>query len=337
MSSKLKNNLYYLSCITIAILSIVLFRLLKVYDIFCLVLGIASPIIFGFIFAWVLYPIYKKMNEKCSRLVSLFLLIIAFLLFYLILLLKLIPIVIENAGDLLNLFSEYTEKLSKIPVLEGLNNYKSLDMNLIIESCGNLVSILGIISLVHIFGFYMLYNYESIVSFLKNLIPSRHKHMTLSYVRKMSTNMRAYIKGTLIDTLFLFAMSCILYLIIGLKYPFMLAFTSAVTNIIPFVGPYIGGVPAVLVGLKSGLRKAIITVGAIVLAQTVESNIINPMIMSKCIKVNPLLIIIMLTIMGKFFGLLGMIFAVPLLIILKLTLEFIKKYRNLPKQVEKML
>lgn len=329
MSSKLKNSLYYLSLVALAILTIVLFRLLKVYDIFCTILSISTPIIFGFIFAWILFPVYKKLNKNCSKLLSLALLIILFILFYCILMLKLIPIIIENASDLFSLFTEYIEKLSSFPLLEGLKNYKTIDMDLILASCGSLASTIGIVCLVHIFGFYMLYNYESIVVFLRSLIPSKYKTITLSYIRKMSSNMRAYIKGTLLDTFILFIISCILYLIIGLKHPIMLAFFSAITNIIPFIGPYIGGVPAVLVGLKSGLRLAIITVGVIIFAQTVESNIVNPMIMSKCIKVNPLLIIIMLTIMGRFFGLFGMIFAVPLLIILKLTYEFLKKYKKI--------
>lgn len=328
MFTKLKNNLYYLSWILILILSIVLFRLLKVYDIFCTVLSISAPIIFGFIFAWILYPAYKKLSKRVSKLISVGILILAFLVFYAVLVWKLIPIIIENVSHLLNLFTEYVDKFSKYPIFENLKDYKTLDMDLIISSCGNIASIVAMIVLIHIFGFYMLYNYEVIVDYLKSLIPEKYKRSTLFYVRKMSKNMRAYIRGTLLDTLILFVISSVLYLVIGLEYPILLAFFSAITNIIPFVGPYIGGIPAVLVGLKNSVRLAIMTVATIVLAQTVESNIVNPMIMSKCIKVNPLLIIITLTVMGRFFGLLGMIFAVPLLIILKLTFEFFEKYRG---------
>lgn len=325
MPIKLKNNLYYLSSILIAISVIVLFRLLKVYDIFCTIAKISAPILFGFIFAWILYPIYKKLNQTCSKLVSLGILIIVFLLFYTILILKLVPILIENFKNLFALFDEYIEKLSKIEILKDLKDYSTLDVEFLISSCGSLASSLSTVFLIHLFGFYILYNYEMVVSFVKSLIPKKYRTSTLSYVKKLSSNMRAYIKGTLLDMVFLFIFSFILYLLIGLEYPAFLALFAATTNIIPFIGPYIGGLIAVLVALKSSLRKAFFTLGALVVAQTVESNIVNPMIMSKCIKINPLLIIIAITIMGHFGGLLGMIFAVPVLIVLKLTIEYIGK------------
>ncbi len=174
----------------------------------------------------------------------------------------------------------------------------------------------------------MLYNYDTIKSYVKGLIPKKKLKLITDYTNKLSLNMRVYLRGTLIDTGILFVISFLLYLLIGLDYPFILALFSALTNIIPFIGPYIGGIPAVLVGLSGSLNLGIITLAVIIFAQTVESNFINPMIMSKCIKINPLLIVIALSIMGKFLGVIGMVFAVPILIVIKLTIEFIKKYKN---------
>lgn len=328
MPKKLSNNIYYLSCILIALLGIILFRLIKVYDIFCTILGIAIPVIFGYIFAWILNPIYKKMNKKLDRRISIVIIVIVFLLFYTVLIWKLIPIFIKNGLSLIETLSSYTDKLAKYPFLEGLSEYSSLDVNVIIDSCSNFISWIIEFVLIHIFGFYILFTYDYVNSFLRSIIPLKYKRLVLDYIRKMSINMRSYIRGTLLDTVILFIISSILYTLIGLEYPIMLALFSAITNIIPFVGPYIGGIPAVLVGLGKSLNLGLITVGVIVFAQTIESNIINPMIMSKCIKINPILIIISLSVMGKFFGLLGMIFAVPVLIIFKLSLEFYKKYKT---------
>lgn len=329
MDEKTKKNIYILTWILIIILSLVLIRLVKLYDIFCLVMSVFAPVFFGYIFAWILFPTFRRLSKKMDERISIGILILATVLIYGLIIWCVFPIIAENASSLVSLVNGFMDRLSEITLFENLGEWGRLDVDTIISSCNNLISFIGVFGLIHIFGFYMLYNFEYINSYLRRLIPTKYRRITLEYVRKMSTNMRLYIKGTLIDTSILFAISSILYLLIGLKYPIFLAFLSAVTNIIPFVGPYIGGVPAVLVGLSSSLKVGILTLVAVISAQTVESNIINPMIMSKCIKVNPLLIVIALTLMGKFFGLLGMIFAVPSIIIMKLTLEFIRKYKKL--------
>lgn len=329
MLEKIKKNGYLLSWLLIIILSIIVIRLLKLYDICCTILTVVSPILFGYIFAWVLKPPYYKLAKKIGNRLAIGLFIALSVLIYCLVIWYLFPIILENAKSLVDISNAFIDKISSFSFLEDLKKYKTLDVSVLIDSCNNLLSFLGIFGLIHIFGFYMLYNYEQINSFLRKLIPLKYKRITLEYIRKLSSNMRLYIKGTLIDTFILFVISSILYAIIGLKYPIFLAAFSALTNIIPFIGPYIGGIPAVLVGLASSIKLGIITLGCIVFAQTVESNIINPYIMSKCIKVNPLLIVIALTVMGKFLGLLGMIFAVPTIIILKLTYDFLCKYKKI--------
>lgn len=329
MTDKLKKNLYYISWVVLFISAIILFRLLKIYDICCTILEISTPIIFGFIFAWILNPVLEKLENNFNKFASLALLIFLFLAFYALIIWKFIPLVLDNFTNLLNIIGTFIERLSKLPMLEGLQDIPKIDMDFILSSCTNIVSVAVTFVLVHIFGFYMLYNYDIIVRFMRSIIPQKYKRIVREYTNKLSTNMRLFIKGTLLDTLILFIISSILYSIIGLDYPIMLAAFSSITNIIPFVGPYIGGVPAILIGLSESLELALVTLAVIVIAQTVESNVINPMIMSKCIKVNPLFIVITLTIVGKFLGLFGMVFAVPILITLKLTLEFLKKYRKI--------
>lgn len=333
MSKKLNKSLVVLTWIVIVLATIILIRMLKIYDICCTIASLVSPILFGYIFAWLLKPIHEKLSKYFNSRISVGILIEIFVLVYALAIWKLIPIVVDNFDHMFTMFQEYFDKLKKLPYLKILNEIPKIDVDVLIASCGSIISVVVQIILIHVFGFYMLFNYENINKFIKNMIPKKYKKISLEYTKKLSTNMRAYIRGTLIDTIILFVISSALYAIIGLKYPIMLALFSAVTNIIPFIGPYIGGIPAVLVGLFKSFNLGLITVGVIVFAQTVESNIINPMIMSKCIKINPLLIIIALTIMGRFLGFVGMIFAVPILIVLKLTCEFVKKYKEVFKGI----
>ncbi len=334
MTNKLKKNLYILSSLLIVILVFYLFKLLKMVHFLCLIIDIVLPVVFGYILAWILYPLFNKLNKKMNKRLSLSVLIILFVGVYGLILWKFLPLFIDNVSNILEMFNALINKVAEIPYFKDLSNLKTIDVNVLINSCTNVVESLGIFAFAHVFGFYILFTYENINAFFKRCVPSKFRKFYKEYTEEVSNNMRQYIKGTLIDTLILFVVSSIIYFFIGLKYPVLLALFSAITNIIPFIGPYIGGIPAAMLGFSRGINTGIITVSAIFIVQLIESNIINPMIMSKCIKINPILIIIMLTIMGKFFGLMGMIFAVPVLILIKISIPYAEKYRKKLKIVD---
>lgn len=328
MTNKLKRNLYILSLLLIIILGFYVIKLFKIYRFCSIIFSIILPLVFGFIFAWIINPLYKKMNKRFNKRMSIFMLIVLFAGFYGIIIWKFIPLIYLNIGNLTNSIADIIGHISEYSFLEGLEKYKNIDIGVVIDSCSNVLEYLCIFLLSHVFGFYILYTYENIRDSIGALVPKRYFDIYLEYIEKVSKNMRLYLKGTLLDTLILFVVSSVVYFFLGLKYPIILAAFSSITNIIPFVGPYIGGVPAVIMGISNSLRLGVITGVCILIIQTIESNVINPMIMSQCVKVNPILILIILSIMGKFFGLLGMIFAVPTLILIKLTIPFIKKYKS---------
>lgn len=331
MQKKLYNSLYYLVLISIAILAIFLIRLIKLYDIFCIILDIFLPIFFGFIIAWLLKPIFKKMNKKLNKRLSFVILIALLIISYTLIIVLIVPMVIREGANLLSILNDFIPKLKRLPLLSGIENNFKIDPNFLLKYCNNAVSTVINFALAHIFGFYLLYNYNIMSTNAKKYLPIKYRDITLKFIRKLSVNMYVYIKGAFVDMLVLFIISAILFSIFKLKYAILLAIFCAITNIIPFVGPYIGGIPAVIVGLSSSIKLGLITLGIIILAQTLETSLINPLIMSKVVKINPLLIIIAVTIMGKFFGVIGMIFAVPVLILLKIVIEFINKYNLIKK------
>lgn len=328
MTKKLKTNIYIISLLLIIILSFYLLHYLKIYHLCCILFDVVLPVIFGYIIAWILYPLYDHLNLKFVKKISLTIIIAMFILLYGLILWQFLPLLINNLSNLNNMFRDIIDHLSQYSFLQSLEQYKNIDARVLLDSCGNILSYLCIFALSHVFGFYILYTYKDINTFIKNKIPPKYKKTYTKYIKELSSNMRMYLKGTLLDMLLLFVASSIVYYIIGLKYPIFLALFSAITNIIPFIGPYIGGVPAVLIGLGTNMNLGIITGVAIIVIQAIESNLINPMIMSKCIKINPIFIIITLSIMGKFFGLLGMIFAVPLLILIKITIPYIPYFKT---------
>ena len=94
-------------------------------------------------------------------------------------------------------------------------------------------------------------------------------------------------------------------------------------NVIPYAGPYIGGAPAVIVGLSQGTGIGIAVLIAIVIIQSIEGNILQTLIMSKTTKLNPVTIIIGLLIFGHFFGIVGMLLSTPIIGVLKVIVKYI--------------
>ena len=117
-------------------------------------------------------------------------------------------------------------------------------------------------------------------------------------------------------------MSLITFSITGMPYALLFAIFTSITNVIPFIGPYIGGVPAVLVSLSVSMKLGIVALIEVIILQFIESSFIHPYIMSKGLKINPIIILIGLIVFGYFFGIIGMLISTPLISVIKSVYEY---------------
>ena len=105
--------------------------------------------------------------------------------------------------------------------------------------------------------------------------------------------------------------------IIGLKAPLLFGLVCGITNIIPYLGPYLGGVPTVIVAFSQGTTVGIITAIFITIVQFLEANFLQPYVMHKTTKINAVLILVGLLVFGSLFGIIGMLIATPIISVLK--------------------
>ncbi len=122
----------------------------------------------------------------------------------------------------------------------------------------------------------------------------------------------AWVRGQLILMLFIGVLASIGYSIMGLKYAFALAVFAGLAEVIPLVGPYIGGAPAVLIALTQSPTLAIIVAVYIVVIQLVEGNVLVPRIMQREVGVTPLTVILGILIGSTLLGIGGALLAVPI-------------------------
>jgi len=149
------------------------------------------------------------------------------------------------------------------------------------------------------------------------LAQKKYRASTHALFKDISEQIFSFVKGTGLIAILVFAVSAICFGISGLKAAVFFALWNAVTNIIPYVGPYIGGIPIIAVAFATDYRLGIIITVVVIAIQLIESYILHPIVMSKTMKLHPVTIILGLLIFGHFFGIIGMVIATPLTAIIK--------------------
>ena len=133
--------------------------------------------------------------------------------------------------------------------------------------------------------------------------------------------------------LLVFITQCIGLTLAGIEAPILFALFCAVTDIIPYFGPYIGGVPAVIVGFTISPITGICVLISILVVQILENNFYQPLIMGHTMKLHPVTIMIGLLIFQDFFGIIGMVVATPVIACLKVLITFINEKLGLMNKI----
>src|SRR5699024_2965290 len=121
----------------------------------------------------------------------------------------------------------------------------------------------------------------------------------------------SYISGQGLVCLFVGTFTYLGYLLVGQDYAMLFALIAGVTNIIPYIGPFIGAAPAVIVALTVSPGQAILTTLVVLTVQQIDGNFLSPNIIGKTLSIHPLTIIVILLVAGNIAGMLGMILGVP--------------------------
>lgn len=312
------------------------------------VLSILSPFFIGIIIAWLLDPIVAWLQKNgFKRAIATVMVFLSFISLVVLFFVLLIPSFadqinefIGSAPNVLNNIKNFGENL-----FDKLNNIYDYDFTNIKEQLygglSNIVSgltvtlpnkVISIASSIVsgglniIFGlfiaFYMLFDFNNVRKHLFNLLPKSIHADAITLTDRLNKTLKSYVQGTLLIMLLLFIFQSITLAIAGLSSPMLFGMFCAVTNVIPYIGPYIGGIPAVIVGFTISPATGIFTLLAVVIAQFLESYFLNPIVMSKTMKLHPVTIMIGLLIFGHFFGILGMVLATPIISCIKIIFNF---------------
>lgn len=168
-----------------------------------------------------------------------------------------------------------------------------------------------------IFAFYFLKDKEQIKNRFKGLLPESKKERLLRLFSNIHDDMTKYVIGKIKMAIFVGFATFIMLLILGVEFSFVIGIITCVADIIPYVGPLMGLVPAFVFGFIESPIKALWILIMYLFLQWVENNIVGPKILSEETGFHPIVVLFLLVLGASLFGFLGMILAVPIALVIK--------------------
>jgi len=211
------------------------------------------------------------------------------------------------------------EQLSQV-INKNLGRIESYIYQALNSFLGGFYNFLGkILALIFspILAFYIMNDWEKIRESFLNLFSPRARHEITMVSHQIDNVLIEFIKGHLMVAALVGFGIGISAALIGVKFPLLIGILSGITNLVPYFGPILGGIPAVALAASESFRLALYMTVAIVLIQQLESNLVTPKIMGDKLGLHPLVIVFALLAGGKLLGIWGMLFAVPVTAILK--------------------
>ncbi len=171
----------------------------------------------------------------------------------------------------------------------------------------------GFLSLIIVLSmtFYMSVIEDGMKRFLSSVTPARHKEYVVSLGDRIKEKIGKWMLGQLFLIVLIFVLYYAVLSILGVPYALILAILGGLLEIIPYLGPIISAVPAVIIGFLISPLTGLLVLAAYIIIQQIENHVIVPQIMKKAIGLNPVAVILALLVGVKFAGVLGAILAVP--------------------------
>lgn len=306
--------------------------------------GAVKPFIIAAVISYLLNPIVERFEKKgFRRIVAVLFVYLIFLFIILGLSFGLAPKLVKEIGILIENMPEYSEQVQSIikRFQDGYINSRLpeslkdiLDENIILLQSVILTVLQNIASgiidifsqifyivIVPVITFYLLKDKDYFKTQLIMLLPKSKRKKYLLLFRDIDNVFGRYIRGQIIVASFVGVFTTFALVIIKVKYAVVLGIFAGISNIIPYFGPFIGIIPTILFALLDSPAKAMYAAGAFILIQQVESGFLTPKIIGKSVGIHPVYVILSLIVGGKFFGVLGLIIAVPVLAAIKLTMR----------------
>ncbi len=300
----------------------------------------------SFIFAYLLDPVVELLEKiKVKRIVGIIAVLVVMLLVFSILSGIMVPALVRQVDKLNDNLPEYTNqikdiveyarmkvislKLENTDIVSGLMSkleyFITLVTNTIIKLLLFLLSSIPLVILMFVFVFYMLKDKDFFYEKFLKLFESRKKGIRV--MQRINESVMGYVKGTLLDCLLVGLILTIGFYIFKLKYALIAGSIAGLFVIIPYIGPVIGVIPAVVIAIIQfgNVQKIIFLLLFIGIVQLINGYVVQPKIIGDEVHFHPIAVLFIVIIGTTFLGGMGLFISIPAAIILRESINsFIK-------------
>ncbi len=295
----------------------------------------------GGVIAFLLEPLCARVEKRLSRaaasgvsLAAAFLLVAGALTLLIPPLIGQIGDLAERAPDLLHSLNSTVESVNRWLEAKSMPGLPAPTLNTAalsdavggalkgtISMAGSIAAGFAITIMTIALGYYFLADRDRMLLYLELTIPFAARRIVLKMASSAKATIRLYLRAQVTISLIVGSIAGIGFWLIGLKNALLMGSIVAVFNLIPYFGPFLGGIPVTVSALTQGFLKAGLTLFILFAVQQMDGLIISPRIMGGVMGVHPAAVLLAIAIGSSIGGVLGMLFALPVLLIAKTCLR----------------
>ncbi len=212
-------------------------------------------------------------------------------------------------------FSNLTTKVEDFFSTQLVNSFESISLVLT-----SIVSVVAFLVIVPFIAFFLIKDSKRIVQGVLQVVPNIYFEMSYWIIKKVSVKLGLFVRAWIFDATFVGTLIGLGFYLIGVPNALPLGVIAGLGHLIPYFGPIIGGIPAIIIAMMAGNFSQIPLIIFVVLGvYTVDNGFFQPYVFGKSVDIHPIIIILLIIAGSQLFGIVGMLLAVPVATVIKTT------------------
>lgn len=299
---------------------------------------------FGAMVALAAMPIMRRLERRLPAGIAASLSMLAIGAIFLGAILLIVPFVVEQVRQLVSLLPSLYGRISEwMQQAENWLNQNNISVNTDLKAsilekgqslitgllpatmakAGSMLEGLSKILLAPAFAFYFLRDRKSIGGLTLLWFPVSWRDTSVRVLREIRREMTGFLRGQLMISAVVGVLTAIGLLVIGMPAWLLLGTLMGVLELIPYVGPFLGGAVVLLFALQGGMSQALWALGVVLIVQQLEGGVLSPKLMSDATRLHPVAVLLCVMLGGMAGGVLGILVAVPLLLCVRAAMRVI--------------
>ncbi len=323
------------------------------------VLVALTPFYLAYLISWIMYPVGVSIQKKLkiSSKLAHSLAILLNLLILIAIVFILIPLILWQLGDLISMaptfiasirdnvgsfidtassngnpiFIKINDIYSEVFTFNTLTEYYSIIFgslqtvtNVILGTFSSAIGVVIQVFVAYIMSFYFAKDIKKFNGKLILFFEKKTNKKVSKVSEEVSTTISGYLRGLLLDCSIVSIMVTIGLSLLGIPSAFLFGVFCGLFNVIPYIGPIIGGIPVILVSTTFGLPTFILTLCVVFGTQFIEAYFLQPKIMSDAVELHPVSILVGLLVFSNIFGPIGLLISTPIMATINVILKYSK-------------